>query len=163
MSSIALARPSTAIRIPLKRPGARTRTFFASAPWGKQRLVILGSGWGGYEVLRAVDRKRWSKSVLTSLRPPSRLWQTSRTRLGVPWRSSRAPNANAALCYGRCDHRFSEQLLQLHPASRQLCRRYSRVSRCHRTGQCFVSKPIPGSLLMTSFNASRFGGTPPKW
>ena len=92
MSSIALARPSTAIRIPLKRPGARTRTFFASAPWGKQRLVILGSGWGGYEVLRAVDRKRWSKSVLTSLRPPSRLlWQTSRTRLGMPWRSSRAP------------------------------------------------------------------------
>ncbi len=64
MSSIALARPSTAVpRVLLKRPGARTRTFFASAPWGKQRLVILGSGWGGYEVLRAVDKKRWSKSI----------------------------------------------------------------------------------------------------
>ena len=62
MSSVALGRPSTALpRVLLKRPGARTRTFFASAPWGKQRLVILGSGWGGYEVLRAVDKKRWSK------------------------------------------------------------------------------------------------------
>ena len=37
------------------------RTFFASAARGKQRLVILGSGWGGYEVLRAVDKKRWSE------------------------------------------------------------------------------------------------------
>ena len=68
MSSIALASPATLVpRTLLKRPaGARTRTFFASAPWGKQRLVILGSGWCGYEVLRAVDKKRWSKSVLTS-------------------------------------------------------------------------------------------------
>ncbi|KAI1792407.1 FAD/NAD(P)-binding domain-containing protein [Ganoderma leucocontextum] len=66
MSSITLARPSTAVpRVLLKRSGARTRTFFASAPWGKQRLVILGSGWGGYEVLRAVDKKRWNVIIVS--------------------------------------------------------------------------------------------------
>ena len=26
--------------------------------------TILGSGWGGYEVLRAIDKKRWSESIL---------------------------------------------------------------------------------------------------
>ncbi|KAI0705500.1 FAD/NAD(P)-binding domain-containing protein [Earliella scabrosa] len=41
------------------------RTFFASAARGKQRLVILGSGWGGYEVLRAVDKKRWNVIVVS--------------------------------------------------------------------------------------------------
>ena len=39
------------------------RTFASSAPRNKQRLVILGSGWGGYEVLRGVDKKKWSKSL----------------------------------------------------------------------------------------------------
>ena len=64
MSSVALGRPSTALpRVLLKRPGARTRTFVASAPWGKQRLVMLGSGWGGYEVLRSVDKKRWGTFI----------------------------------------------------------------------------------------------------
>lgn len=95
MSSVALGRPSTALpRVLLKRPGARTRTFFASAPWGKQRLVILGSGWGGYEVLRAVDKKRWSKFFPTC---DILVWlatgrccisQPSCTRLDVPWRLS---------------------------------------------------------------------------
>jgi hypothetical protein len=28
----------------------------------KERLVILGSGWGGYEVLRHVDKERWGAS-----------------------------------------------------------------------------------------------------
>ena len=46
----------------LRRSGART--FFASPSVGKQRLVILGSGWGGYEVLRAIDKKRWSEFIL---------------------------------------------------------------------------------------------------
>jgi hypothetical protein len=36
------------------------RTFTSSASRCKQRLVILGSGWGGYEVLRGIDKKRWS-------------------------------------------------------------------------------------------------------
>lgn len=29
----------------------------------KERLVILGSGWGGYQLLRSVDKKRWGESV----------------------------------------------------------------------------------------------------
>jgi hypothetical protein len=37
------------------------RSFSTSIPRLKQRLVILGSGWGGYELLRGVDKKRWSK------------------------------------------------------------------------------------------------------
>ncbi|RDX42840.1 FAD/NAD-P-binding domain-containing protein [Lentinus brumalis] len=49
--------PPTAVR------GART--FFASPARGKQRLVILGSGWGGYEVLRAIDKKRWNVIVVS--------------------------------------------------------------------------------------------------
>lgn len=39
------------------------RNFSASASRSKQRLVILGSGWGGYEVLRGVDKKRWSECI----------------------------------------------------------------------------------------------------
>lgn len=39
-----------------------TRNFSASVARNKQNLVILGSGWGGYEVLRKVDKKRWSES-----------------------------------------------------------------------------------------------------
>lgn len=31
----------------------------------KQKLVILGSGWGGYEVLRGVDRKRWDVTIIS--------------------------------------------------------------------------------------------------
>jgi NADH dehydrogenase FAD-containing subunit len=40
---------------------ALPRYFTSSAPKSRQRLVILGSGWGGYEVLRGVDKKRWSE------------------------------------------------------------------------------------------------------
>ena len=39
------------------------RHFSASARRDQQRLVILGSGWGGYEVLRGIDKSRWSMSV----------------------------------------------------------------------------------------------------
>ncbi|KAG8216138.1 NDE1, mitochondrial external NADH dehydrogenase [Butyriboletus roseoflavus] len=35
------------------------RMFSSSASRSKQRLVIIGSGWGGYEVLRGIDKKRW--------------------------------------------------------------------------------------------------------
>ncbi|KAE9406533.1 FAD/NAD(P)-binding domain-containing protein [Gymnopus androsaceus JB14] len=39
--------------------GVGSRSFSATRLREKQRLVILGSGWGGYEVLRGVDKKRW--------------------------------------------------------------------------------------------------------
>ena len=67
--------PSAAL--PAKPQGYRT--YFASATTGKPRLVILGSGWGGYEVLRAVDKKRWSKSSL------------ARSDRGVLWLDSSRP------------------------------------------------------------------------
>jgi len=40
---------------------ARSRGFGSSVARNKQNLVILGSGWGGYEVLRGVDKKRWGE------------------------------------------------------------------------------------------------------
>jgi len=53
---------------PAKRLVAAARTFTSSAPRSKQRLVILGSGWGGYEILRAIDKKRWSSSLTAFMR-----------------------------------------------------------------------------------------------
>ncbi|KAJ4496184.1 pyridine nucleotide-disulfide oxidoreductase-domain-containing protein [Lentinula edodes] len=47
------------IRLPLLRHQLGPRAFSSSCRREKQRLVILGSGWGGYEVLRGVDKKRW--------------------------------------------------------------------------------------------------------
>ncbi|KAF8843478.1 NDE1, mitochondrial external NADH dehydrogenase [Paxillus ammoniavirescens] len=41
------------------------RMFSSSSSRSKQRLVILGSGWGGYEVLRSVDKKRWNVTVVS--------------------------------------------------------------------------------------------------
>ncbi len=64
MSTLRLHSPilgTLSPRLALKPHAART--FFASAVSEKQRLVILGSGWGGYEVLRAIDKKHWSKFV----------------------------------------------------------------------------------------------------
>ncbi|KAI0795504.1 NDE1, mitochondrial external NADH dehydrogenase [Abortiporus biennis] len=42
-----------------------TRAFSISAPRARQRLVILGSGWGGYEVLRGVDKKAYDVTVVS--------------------------------------------------------------------------------------------------
>ncbi|KAJ3509610.1 hypothetical protein NLJ89_g5136 [Agrocybe chaxingu] len=43
----------------------QTRHFSWSLPRGKQRVVVLGSGWGGYNVLRGIDKKRWDVTVLS--------------------------------------------------------------------------------------------------
>lgn len=37
------------------------RDFSWTSARTKQRMVILGSGWGGYTVLRGIDKKRWGK------------------------------------------------------------------------------------------------------
>lgn len=42
-----------------------SRNFSSSLPRSKERLVILGSGWGGYEVLRGVDKNHWDVTVLS--------------------------------------------------------------------------------------------------
>ncbi|OCH92738.1 FAD/NAD-P-binding domain-containing protein [Obba rivulosa] len=46
---------------------ARTskRNFSASAARSMQRLVILGSGWGGYEILRGIDKKHWNVTIIS--------------------------------------------------------------------------------------------------
>ncbi|KAL1748283.1 pyridine nucleotide-disulfide oxidoreductase-domain-containing protein [Schizophyllum fasciatum] len=45
--------------------GTYSRAFSASANCSKERLVILGSGWGSYEVLRGIDKKRWDVTVVS--------------------------------------------------------------------------------------------------
>ncbi|KAG1742979.1 FAD/NAD(P)-binding domain-containing protein [Suillus occidentalis] len=50
---------------PAKPSVTAARTFTSSAPRSKQRLVILGSGWGGYEILRAIDKKRWNVTMVS--------------------------------------------------------------------------------------------------
>ncbi|KAI0035823.1 FAD/NAD(P)-binding domain-containing protein [Vararia minispora EC-137] len=56
----------------LARVGSRTlnatrsvRPFTVPARSDKPRLVILGSGWGGYGVLRSIDRKRYDVTVVS--------------------------------------------------------------------------------------------------
>ncbi|KAM0750986.1 FAD/NAD(P)-binding domain-containing protein [Meredithblackwellia eburnea MCA 4105] len=41
------------------------RAFSVSAIRDKQKLVILGSGWAGYEVMRKVDKKRYDVSIIS--------------------------------------------------------------------------------------------------
>ncbi|KAJ6591186.1 NDE1, mitochondrial external NADH dehydrogenase [Mycena vulgaris] len=42
-----------------------SRNFASSAAHQKQRLLIVGSGWGGYGVLRGVDKKRWDVTIVS--------------------------------------------------------------------------------------------------
>ncbi|KAF8075047.1 hypothetical protein FPV67DRAFT_1475820 [Lyophyllum atratum] len=42
-----------------------SRAFSSSLPRGKERLVILGSGWGGYTLLQGIDKRRWDVVVLS--------------------------------------------------------------------------------------------------
>lgn len=58
-----LATTTRARALALMRTGGR-RNFAVSAPKGQQHLVILGSGWGGYELLRGIDKKRWRECTL---------------------------------------------------------------------------------------------------
>ncbi|GAA5934539.1 uncharacterized protein JCM15063_004609 [Sporobolomyces koalae] len=56
------------VRTPTRRTAAASlaqRGFASSASWEKQRLVILGSGWGGYETLRKVDKSRYDVTVVS--------------------------------------------------------------------------------------------------
>ncbi|GAA5838735.1 hypothetical protein JCM9279_003844 [Rhodotorula babjevae] len=55
------AGPSSPLEL-LIRP---TRSFSSSSTASKQQLVILGSGWGGYELLRKVDRRRYDVTVVS--------------------------------------------------------------------------------------------------
>ncbi|THV05715.1 FAD/NAD(P)-binding domain-containing protein [Dendrothele bispora CBS 962.96] len=41
------------------------RHFSSTTRRERERLVILGSGWGGYEVLRKIDKKRWNVTMVS--------------------------------------------------------------------------------------------------
>lgn len=58
----AQALSRTVAREAVQRIPRSVRHFSSSTPRLRQRLVILGSGWGGYELLKGVDKKRWSQS-----------------------------------------------------------------------------------------------------
>lgn len=55
---------STALR-PLQAAlgNAPLRSFSSSCSRNKQKLVILGSGWGGYELLRKVDKSAYGELI----------------------------------------------------------------------------------------------------
>ncbi|KAJ3477470.1 hypothetical protein NLI96_g10440 [Meripilus lineatus] len=58
--------PTSSVRVSSgTRVRCYSRGFSASAAREKPRLVILGSGWGGYEVLRSVDKKRWDVTMIS--------------------------------------------------------------------------------------------------
>ncbi|KAF9485648.1 FAD/NAD(P)-binding domain-containing protein [Pholiota conissans] len=42
-----------------------TRHFSSSIPRSKQRVIILGSGWGGYNVLRGINKKDYDVVVIS--------------------------------------------------------------------------------------------------
>nr|GAT48769.1 FAD/NAD(P)-binding domain-containing protein [Mycena chlorophos] len=53
-------------RATARAPGRlSTRLFSSSSPTQRQRLLIIGSGWGGYPLLRGVDKKRWDVTVVS--------------------------------------------------------------------------------------------------
>ncbi|BGP41748.1 hypothetical protein JCM10450v2_005814 [Rhodotorula kratochvilovae] len=65
-----LSASSSRTRAGLAAPGTPppyliSRGFASSPPTRKQQLVILGSGWGGYELLRKVDRRRYDVTVVS--------------------------------------------------------------------------------------------------
>lgn len=88
------------------RPVSSCRPFSSSKRCSKERLVILGSGWGGYEILRGVDKKRWGSCQLA-------------------FRSSSSPLS------WRRHGRVSQQLLQFYTSSGRVCCRNPRVSMCN--------------------------------
>ncbi|KZT63442.1 FAD/NAD(P)-binding domain-containing protein [Daedalea quercina L-15889] len=64
------SQAANAARVPRRTSVALARTevkrnFSASAARSQQHLVILGSGWGGYEFLRGIDKKRWHVTVVS--------------------------------------------------------------------------------------------------
>ncbi|GAA5988616.1 hypothetical protein JCM11641_005183 [Rhodosporidiobolus odoratus] len=64
--SSALRISSTAFPPSSTRSAQAFRRAFISTPrWDKQKLVILGSGWGGYELLRKVDKARYDVTVVS--------------------------------------------------------------------------------------------------
>ncbi|GAA5922810.1 hypothetical protein JCM1841_000715 [Sporobolomyces salmonicolor] len=66
LSGSAAGLAVASLAVPALAIPSRARRAFSSSPTSsKQRLVILGSGWGGYEVLRKVDKRRYDVTVVS--------------------------------------------------------------------------------------------------
>jgi hypothetical protein len=88
--------------------------FAPSSSLNRQRVIILGSGWSGYELLNKIDRERYD--VITGSHSPS----------SFPLFRPADPNPT-----------YSEPqlLLRLHPSPCKRRRRYHRLQLCPRAGQ----------------------------
>jgi len=105
-----------------------SRSFSSSSTANKQQLVILGSGWGGYELLRKVDRRRYDVTV-------------GEPALLVLLLATSAPPASALTLAPRplppsLFHLYSlaQLVLRLHAAPRRRSRRHRRLQQ--HAGAC---------------------------
>ncbi|EPQ53048.1 FAD/NAD P-binding domain-containing protein [Gloeophyllum trabeum ATCC 11539] len=51
--------------LPVAVRGLSQSSFHSSAVQGKDKVVILGSGWGGYEVLKGIDKSRYDVTMVS--------------------------------------------------------------------------------------------------
>ena len=63
LPSTSIRRGQLCLRYRLNLKDRAARTFTTTSRLQKERLAILGSGWGGYQVLRSVDKKKWGVST----------------------------------------------------------------------------------------------------
>lgn len=94
------------------------RKFSSTAAREKQRVVILGSGWGGYGLLRGIDKKRYGMFFLMLFFFP---------------KVTRLIDAHRCRCY------LAYDVFQLYTSPSQHCCWDTRISDCHWTSQCFRS------------------------
>ncbi|KAH9923063.1 pyridine nucleotide-disulfide oxidoreductase-domain-containing protein [Fomitopsis serialis] len=111
---VCAARAPRKPAVALVRTGGK-RDFNASAARSQQHLIILGSGWGGYELLRGIDKKRWHVTVVS----PNNYFNFTPLLASccvgtLEFRSAIEPNAYQAWC----DHiDFKNKTLTCMPAT----------------------------------------------
>ncbi|KAK7042308.1 FAD/NAD(P)-binding domain-containing protein [Favolaschia claudopus] len=57
--------PSVVYRLRSIGNNSSSRNFASSAARQKERVLIVGSGWGGYGVLKGIDKKRWDVTIVS--------------------------------------------------------------------------------------------------
>lgn len=65
MQSASLIRTNHPALVASKLVNGAARHLSIGSGTYKQRLVILGSGWGGYGLLRGIDKSRWDVTVIS--------------------------------------------------------------------------------------------------
>ncbi|KAI0088253.1 FAD/NAD(P)-binding domain-containing protein [Irpex rosettiformis] len=122
MGSVTLA--TSARRAPTRFPfHATARTFSSTGIRCKPQLVILGSGWGGYEVLRGVDKNRWNVTTITptnyfNFTPLLASCSVGTLELGAAVEPVRRYTPKTSAYQAWCDHiDFDRKILQCMPAT----------------------------------------------